>query len=148
MPTARSMVFVHKAPEQVFDYLADISKHGEWSPKAYSATRVSDGPVGVGSRYRSVGWLPGDAQHENDVEVTTYDRPQRFGFTAMDRGQAFRSDFSLTSIHGGTKVERVTEMPKPGGVVGFVFPVFFPAFVKPAIQKGMNMFRDKLEAQA
>jgi uncharacterized protein YndB with AHSA1/START domain len=147
MATARTMVFIRKSPEQVFDYLADITKHGEWSPRQYTATPVSDGPVGLGSKFRSVGWLPNDSKHENDVEITTYDRPRRFGFTAMDQGQAFKSDFSLTSIHGGTKIERVTEMPKPGGAVGLVFPLIFALLVKPDIQKGLNALRDNLEAQ-
>jgi uncharacterized protein YndB with AHSA1/START domain len=148
MPTAISTVVIRKSPEKVFDYLADITRHGEWSPKAYKATALTDGPVGVGSKYRSVGWLPGDANHENEVEVTAYERPRRFSFTAMDRGQAFKSDFTLTPTDSGTKVERVTVMPKPPGFVGVVFPVFFSLVVKPAVQKGMNMFRDKAEAQA
>jgi len=148
MPIARSTVVVHKSPEQVFDYLSDITKHGEWSPKAYSATPLGSGPVGVGTKYRSVGWLPKDSKHENEVEVTSYDRPRHFGWTAMDEGQAFKSDFTLTPAHGGTRVERVTEMPKPGGMLGVVFPVIFAFLVKPDIQKGLNRFRDKLETQA
>ena len=148
MPTAISTVVVQQSPEKVFDYLADITRHGEWSPKAYTATALTDGPVRIGSKYQSVGWLPGDAQHQNEVEVTAFDRPRRFSFTATDRGEAFTSDFTLTPTNGGTKVQRVTVMPKPSGMSGMVFPVFFPLFVKPAIQKGMNMFKEKAEARS
>ena len=68
MPTAISTVVVQQSPEKVFDYLADITRHGEWSPKAYTATALTDGPVRIGSKYQSVGWLPGDAQHQNHGE--------------------------------------------------------------------------------
>ena len=33
-------------------------------------------------------------------------------------------------------------------MAGMVFPVFFPLLVKPAIQKGMNMFKEKAEARS
>jgi uncharacterized protein YndB with AHSA1/START domain len=148
MPTAVTTVIVRKSPEVVFDYLADISKHGEWSPKAYTATKVTDGTVGVGTKYRSVGWLPNDSKHENEVEVTAFERPRRFAWTATDQGQAFKSEFTLTPTNGGTRVERVTDMPKPTGFLGVVFPVIFTFLVKPDIQKGLNAFRDKAEAQA
>ena len=118
------------------------------APKQYTATKLTDGPVGVGTKYRSVGWLPNDSKHENEVEVTAYERPRRFAWTSMDQGQPFKSEFTLTPTNGGTKVQRVTEMPKPTGLIGVVFPVLFAFLVKPDIQRGLNAFRDRVEAQA
>jgi uncharacterized protein YndB with AHSA1/START domain len=148
MPTGRWTVVINKRPEQVFAYIADMKRHGEWSPKAFSAEQLTEGPIGVGTRFRSVGWIPRDPKHANEVEVTAYEAPRRFAFTAYDQGQEFRSDFTLTPQAGGTQVVRVTQMPSPPGVFGMVFPVFFSFFVKPAVQKGMNMLKDRAEAQA
>jgi uncharacterized protein YndB with AHSA1/START domain len=148
MPTGTWTVVIRKRPEQVFTYLADMRRHGEWSPKPFSIEPLSDGPIGVGSKYRSVGWVPRDPNHANDVEITAHEPPRHFAFTAYDRGQEFTSDFTLTPQDGGSRVVRVTKMPSPPGFAGVVFPVFFSLFVKPAIQKGMNMLKDKAEAQA
>ena len=39
------------------------------------------------------------------------------------------------------------EMPKPTGVMGFFFPVLVAAYIKPAVQKGMNQFKQRLESK-
>jgi hypothetical protein len=66
-------------------------------------------------------------------------------FTADDRGQPFISTFTLTPQDGGTKVERLIDMPKPGGVGAVLFPLLLVGFLKPAIQKGMTMLKTNLE---
>ena len=55
---ARQMRFVETtlaAPEQAFALVADIERHGEWSPQEFEASRVGDGPIGVGATYRTAG---------------------------------------------------------------------------------------------
>ena len=32
---ARLSILVNRKPDEVFAYIADVHKHGEWSPKAY-----------------------------------------------------------------------------------------------------------------
>lgn len=41
-------------PEVAFDYLADFTSVAEWDPGVSEATRLDDGPVTVGSRFRVV----------------------------------------------------------------------------------------------
>jgi len=139
-------VVIERKPEEVFAYLTDFGRHAEWSPKAYKVESVTDGPIGVGSKFHSVGWLPNDSKHENEVEVTEYQPSSRFGFNAYDRGETFKNQFVLTPQEGGTRVDRIMDMPNPKGFVGIIFPLIFPLIVKPAIQKGMNQLKQRLEA--
>ena len=135
-------VQVARPPEEVFAYLADVRRHHEWSPKPYRVEGLADGPVGLGTKFGSVGWVPKDADHHNTVEVTEYQPPSRLQLTADDRGQPFISTFTLTPQGGGTKVERQIDMPKPGGIL---FPLLLVGFLRPAIQKGMTMLKTNLE---
>ena len=141
---------INRSPEAVFALLSDLTRHATWSQYRYRAEKTSDGPVGVGTTYKSWGYLPGQGKDfENVVTITAFESGKRFAFDAADpRGPVIPSDFILTAEGGGTKVERTMTMPKPDGFQGVMWPVVFPMLVKPAIQKNLNKFKEKLEQQA
>ena len=135
------------APQRsVFDYVSDVRRHGEWSPRAYRVEGVADGPVSVGTRYTSIGWLPGDKNHRNDVEVTQMSAPDELVLTATDRGERFVSTFTLAPIAGGTRLTRARVMPKPGGVVGVLFPLILRLLIVPDRNNGLSLLKSRIEA--
>lgn len=142
---AQCSVVVQRKPEEVFAYLADVRRHAEWSPKAYRVEGL-DGPVGLGTTFTSYGWVPKDAEHRNDVEVTVFEPSTRLRFTAHEKGEDFLSTYVLSPQGNATKVAKLIDMPKPPGVSGAFFPLVVGGFIKPATQKGMNMLKAKLEA--
>ncbi|MGZ6544711.1 MAG: SRPBCC family protein [Actinomycetota bacterium] len=142
---AQCSVVVRRKPEEVFAYPADVRRHAEWSPKAYRVEGV-DGPVGLGSRFTSYGWVPKDAEHRNDVEVTEFEPSTRLRFTAREKGEDFLSTYVLTPQGDATRVDKLIDMPKPAGVSGALFPLVVGGFIRPATQKGMNMLKAELEA--
>ena len=129
-------------------YLTDFSRHAEWSPKSWKMESLTEGPVQVGSKFRSTGWVPRDANHVNDAEVTAMEPPRRLAFSAMEKEPVFRNEFRLTPQDGGTRVDRTLDMPKPTGATGLVFPLIVAGVVKPGVQKGMNMLKANLEQNA
>jgi uncharacterized protein YndB with AHSA1/START domain len=145
MPTGTWTVIVQRPQQEVFDYLAQVSRHGEWSPKPWRAEGVTD-PATVGTKFTSVGQIPGDKEHRNDVEVTEMAPPSRIVWVATEKGQNFVSTFVLAPDGSGTKVERTLEMPKPPGFLGVIFPVIMAAVVRPGVQKGMNQLKQRLES--
>ncbi|MGH3626708.1 MAG: SRPBCC family protein [Sciscionella sp.] len=138
---------VNRRPEDVFTYLADVDKHAEWSPKAYRVEGF-DAPAHLGSTFTSFGWVPKDADHRNDVEVTAFDPPRKIEFTGRERGEDFLNTYVLTSQGDGTRIDRTLDMPKPGGVGGVFFPLVLGGFIKPATNKGMKMLKANLEKGA
>jgi uncharacterized protein YndB with AHSA1/START domain len=140
----RTAVTVDKPVEQVYDYIVDLTKHGEWSPKPYRVEDLNE-PVHEGTTYTSYGWIPGDKDHRNDVTVTELHRPDRIVLTSTEQGEQFVNTFTLTAEAGGTKVERVIDMPKPKGFAGMMLPVLIPTFIKPAVGKGLKMLKQKVE---
>ncbi|MDH3306210.1 MAG: SRPBCC family protein [Acidimicrobiia bacterium] len=140
-------VTVNRTPVEVFEYLRDVHRHNEWSPKPYRAEGI-EGPVEAGSTFSSVGWVPGDSEHHNDVEVTAFQPPDRIEFTATEQGEKFISTYVLTSQGDGTKLEKILDMPRPDGVQGIFFPLLFGGFIKPATSKGLKMLKEQLEGGA
>ncbi len=142
-------VKINRSPEDVYAYLADFSKHAEWSPKPYSVVTLTDGPLGVGSKLRSTGYLPGSKKaHDNEVEITVADPGKRLAFTALEKDQTFTSDFELTANGGGTRLVRTLDLPEMTGAIKIVFPLVKSFVIKPGIQKGLDMLKANLEAKA
>jgi uncharacterized protein YndB with AHSA1/START domain len=137
-------VTVERSPEDVFAYLADVERHNEWSPKPYRVEGNVE-PLRLGSRFTSFGWVPRDPDHRNEVEVTAFEPSSRIEFTATEQGEQFINTFTLTPQPGGTRLEKLIDMPRPPGVAGLLFPLLFAGLVKPATQKGLGLLKQRLE---
>ena len=144
---AELSITVNRKPDEVFAYLSDVGKHAEWSPKAYRVEGVNE-PVQLGSTFTSFGWVPKDADHRNDVEVTAFDPPRRIEFTGREKGEDYLNTYVLTPQGNATRIDRTIDMPKPDGVGGALFPLVLGGFIKPASNKGMKMLKAKLEGGA
>jgi uncharacterized protein YndB with AHSA1/START domain len=132
-------VDVERPPDEVFAYLSDVARHGEWSPRPWRVEGLAPGaPVAVGTRYTSYGWLPGDKDHRNEVEVTALEAPSRLVLTSTDQGEQFVNTFTVTAQGSGSRVQRTMDMPRPGGLLGLAFPLLRAALIKPDVTKGLR----------
>ncbi len=52
-------VDIARSPEDVFDYVTDISREFEWNPRTRRVVKLTDGRVGAGTR-REGEWVAGD----------------------------------------------------------------------------------------
>ncbi len=113
MDPVTSTVVIGRPREEVFDYLADIANHPEFSDhylKDWRLTRVDSVGSGAGARFRldapfqRFGWA--------DMTFIEVDRP--FRIVAAGRGGKFNrnktfSTWTLTPSGQGTRVEHSTE---------------------------------------
>ncbi len=136
---------ISRPQDEIFDYLRDVHRHAEWSPRPYRVEGI-DGQVELGSTFVSYGWIPGDRDHRNDVTVTKLDAPTSIEFTSEEQGEQFINTYTLTPVADGTRVDKHMDMPRPGGLGGMFFPLLFAGFIKPANQRGMGMLKDRLES--
>lgn len=143
--TSSQSVSINRSPAEVFAYLSDVSKHAEWSPKPYRVEGAS-GPVKTGDTFTSVGVIPGDKNHRNDVTVTECTAPTRLVLDAMEKGQHFINTFELEPQGAGTVLTRSMDAPKPPFPVSLVFPLIMSAVIKPDVQKGLNNLKARLES--
>jgi uncharacterized protein YndB with AHSA1/START domain len=125
---------VKAPPATVFDYLADVSRHGEWgsADDHMKATAERTGAPAVGSRYKAEGILNGKP-NQSVVTITTLEPPKRLAFDAEDSNSVFHHEFTLSPSNGGTHVERHVTMTKGP----FYFPLVLSIF-KSTVQKNYN----------
>jgi uncharacterized protein YndB with AHSA1/START domain len=124
-----------RAPQQeVFDYVADVSRHGEWgsADDHMKASAEAPGAPTVGARYKAEGMLNGKL-NESVVTMTTLEPPRRLVFAAEDSNSIFIHEFLFSPADGGTRVERQVTMSKGP----FYFPLVLSLF-KATVQKNYN----------
>lgn len=93
-----------KAPQsEAFAYAADFANIEDWDPGVASSKKVTDGPVGVGSRYE-LDVVFGKTQIPMIYEITHYEEPDRVVLVGRgDKLEAvdeirFRTDDGVTVI--------------------------------------------------
>lgn len=119
-PRARSAVvtWVPVSAEEAFAYVADLTRHNEWTMDEVTVTPHSPGPVQLGRRYSAVG-RQGGKDWPSQLEVTVYEPPRRFEFTATGGpigtpdDDPHRHDFLFTPRGGGTQIELRRTDPAP-----------------------------------
>lgn len=135
-------------PEQVWPWIVDVTKHGDYSPHPFQAELFS-GDVGkVGSRYRSVGWIPNDKNHTNEVEVTEAVPHERVVLKADDPLGAFTNTYVLRAVSGGTEVAWTMTFPPLKFPMSMMAPVLFPLVGKPDGRKRVALLKAKVESTA
>jgi polyketide cyclase/dehydrase/lipid transport protein len=102
---------IKASPDQVFAYVSDMTRHGEWGAYGLEVKAVSGGPVGVGSTFASTAKQFG-TQRETQT-VTECSPPARFAFQAKGGLGLARHAFDLSAVDGGTRVTKSMELIEP-----------------------------------
>jgi uncharacterized protein YndB with AHSA1/START domain len=133
---------------RVWPWVADLGKHAEFSPTPYSVEWIGGEPNAVGSRYRSVGVIPGDKHHVNEGEILENDSPRRFVLRAYDKQGRYLNTFDLTPQGEGTKVTHRLDFEEMHGPAALMAPVLFPLLGKRQIRARMAMLKSVVESSA
>ena len=91
MATVRGEIVIGRPVDVVFDYVADQSNEPQYNPHMVRAEKVTQGPVGKGTRFRSA-VAAGRRTADMRCEITACDRPRLLeSFTTMAQ-----ADFTYT----------------------------------------------------
>lgn len=147
MTTQGTFTVTIDAPaDKVWPWVADLTKHPEYSPKPYEVELVSGETGKVGTRYRSKGAIPNDKHHSNEVEVVESVPTERFVLRADDDMGPFTNTYVLRPTGSGTEVSYTLVFPPLKGMAALMVPVFFPLWGKPDIRKRMQLLKAKVES--
>ena len=83
MAAITGSIEIARPPAEVFAYLDELARHGEWQSQIVSARVTTDGPVGVGTRCAEVRRAGGRLQNVT-YEITEHDPPHSFAFRGLD----------------------------------------------------------------
>ena len=131
---------IRRSPEDVFDFCCDLRSELQWNPKAKYVEKLTDGPVGVGTRYRARWSNSGPTA----VEVVRFHRPRSWETHAEAGGMGVRFRGTVADAGPGARYTAYLEL-HPKGLAWLVAPLALLA-IRRQDQKSMDRIREALEA--
>jgi hypothetical protein len=119
MAVLENAIDIARSPLEVFDYCSDLCNEREWSPGyVKDVQRLTDGPIGVGTRYRAE-WQQGGP---NTIEYRRFERPTSWEATADSKtlGMVFQGRVEPTPA-GSRLIIRIDL--RPHGLARLAAPI-------------------------
>jgi hypothetical protein len=133
--------FVRQDPAEVARFCSDLRNELSWNPDALSVEKLSDGPIGVGTRFR--------AQWRNTkpmmVEVVEFEPGRRWVTASRALGMQVRSTGEVDPAQGGTRFS--AELSVEGKGVGRLLAPFAVRMMRRQDARNMRLIREALESR-
>jgi uncharacterized membrane protein len=135
-----------KAPaSKLFEYLSDLSRHGEWGQHNLKVTQTSSGPIAVGSTFKSVGHQFG--ANEDAVTVTELVPDERIGYESVGKAGTVSHAITLQPDGQGTQVTKSIDIVKPSATTRIFTPMFMILAPK-SLENDLNQIKTNVEGQS
>ena len=93
---------INRRPEDVFAYLDDVKRHGEWQEQIVDVEPQGDQPMGVGKRVRETRRVPG-GDRTMTYEITEHDPPRQSSFRVLDGPVRAVGTVSIEPVGDGSR---------------------------------------------
>jgi uncharacterized protein YndB with AHSA1/START domain len=133
---------IKRSPEDVFAYLDQLERHGEWQGEIVSATRETDGPVGVGTRVREVRKM-GRREIDASYEITEHDPPRRTAFRGTVGPIRPVGKVTIESAGDGSSARVSIEFD----LVGYGFGKLIAPLARRDARKRIGEYQERLKAK-
>jgi hypothetical protein len=114
-------IVIGRPVDMVFDYVADQSNEPRYNPQMVRAEKITSGPVGKGTRFRSAVASRGRTA-EMLIECTGYDRPKLFTTTTAMAQADIGYTLTFEPATAGTRM-RWSGQVRPKGAFRLLGPL-------------------------
>ncbi len=138
---------IDRAPEEVFAYLDQLERHGEWQDAIVNTTVQTEGPTRVGSRATDTRRIPG-GQREFTYEITEHDPPRRTSFRGQDGPVRPVGTVTVEPAKDGSSSRVTLEFDLKGHGFGKVLAPLARRDARKRIPRDQARLKERLEAGA
>jgi carbon monoxide dehydrogenase subunit G len=138
---------IARRPEDVFAYLDQFERHGEWQSQIVSANVETDGPVRVGTRVHEVRKIGGREQ-DTSFEITDYDPPRRSSFKGTVGPVRPVGTVTVEPLRDGDAARVTIEFDLVGRGIGKLFAPLARRQARKTISESHEQLKARLEAGA
>jgi uncharacterized membrane protein len=147
MASIRESVEIARRPEDVFAYIDDLARHGEWQEGIVSAHVDTDGPTRVGSRSTEVRRM-GKREMTMTYEVTEHDPPRTFAFRGIDGAVRVVGKGSVEPVGDGSSSRVTIELDFVGHGFGKLLAPLARSQASKQVPKDQQLLKQRLESGA
>jgi uncharacterized membrane protein len=135
-------ITVGRRPDEVFAFLADFENVPRWNYAIAETRKITDGPVGVGTRYRQTRTLP--TRSEETFAVTEFEPVHRISIDGALGPFEGEIRYLLEPLGNATVITNTMTL-QPSGPLRLVAPLAAPR-VKAAVATNLDVLKQLLEA--
>ena len=143
MEAFKNAVTIRRTPKEIFAFLADFENVPRWNYAIESTTKVSPGPVGMGTVYHQIRSIPSRA--EEGFEVTVFEPERRLAIKVTVGPFHARVSYLLESVGNATRLPNDVEMEPSSSFARILAPLAVYR-VKAAVAENLEKLRLILEA--
>ena len=136
---------INRPLEEVFALLSNAENDPKWQSVTIEAKKTSDGPIGVGTTWRTVSRFLG-RRIESESEITEYELNRKFAFKTKSGPIPFEGRMTFERVEGGTRINLKGEAE-----IGGFFKLAEPLVVsigKRQLEADLANLKDLMEAHA
>lgn len=111
-------VTFHPLPPEQFAGFNQPGREPEWNPRTRSIKQLTDGPIGLGTRFQGE-WIRGDPM---TIEFVAFQRPTAWASVGRSRRLVANSDGQVSKTPSGIRLTIRMEL-QPQGALRFLMPV-------------------------
>jgi uncharacterized membrane protein len=137
---------IGRPPDDVFAYLDDLERHGEWQEAIEDAHVETEGPTRVGTIVRERRRVPGRVQ-EFRYRVTEHDPPGRFAFAGIDGPVRVIGSVNLAAV-GDDRTRLSLELDFEGHGFGRLLVPLARRDARKTVPRDQQRLKERLESGA
>lgn len=146
MAPITASIEIARSPEDVFAYLDELGRHGEWQAAIEEATVETEGPTRVGTRVRERRRVPGGVR-EFRWEVTEHDPPRRSRFRGIDGPVRPVGTVTVAPVDAG-RSSVTLELDFEGHGLGKLIAPLARSNARKTVPQDQQRLKERLEASA
>jgi uncharacterized membrane protein len=137
---------INRRPEEVFAYLDDVKRHGEWQEQIVDVQPQGDQPMGVGKRVQETRRVPG-GDRTMTYEITEHDPPRQSAFRVLDGPVRAVGTVSIEPVGDGSRSRLTITIDFQGhGIAGKVLLPLAKSQARKQIPKDQARMKELLES--
>ena len=147
MTAIKESIEISRRPEDVFAYIDDLARHGEWQESIVSSHVGTDGPTRVGSRATEVRRM-GSREQTMTYEVTEHDPPRVFAFHGTDGPVRVVGRGTIEPVGDGSSSRVTLELDFAGHGFGKLLAPLAGSQARKQVPKDQQRLKERLESGA
>jgi uncharacterized membrane protein len=137
---------INRRPDEVFAYLDDLSRHGEWQDSIVSTRVETDGPTRVGTRATDRRRVPG-GERDISFEVTEHDPPRKVSFRGLNGPVRPVGTVTFEPLEDGARTRLTLDFDLKGSGLGVLLAPLARASARKEIPKDHQKLKEILERE-
>jgi uncharacterized protein YndB with AHSA1/START domain len=140
LAVVENAVHIARSPEDVFDYCVDLAREPDWNPKARRVEKLTDGPIGLGTRYEAA-FLK---DSPTTIEFVRFERPVAWESVGRSRRLDAKAEGRVLATEHGARLLMRMEL-RPKGTLRLLLPLI-GRFMHEQEERNLAAIKAALEA--